>query len=165
MLISVFSKFLCSAHDISASHTCTGKLQAHWCVLIEERFWNCFVVSSLTEPWQHEHTFTAEVIIVMGRLLYSTGPPPSSVLFFCRTHFWCCHTTESPSLWDPLYHPPSRYLLSSCMGCPSKKGEILLCCSCRKWPLKWHAPQCWMCVLYSPALSELTAKYLTDWVL
>lgn len=61
----------------------------------------------------------------------------------------------------PFVPPTSQGPPSSCMGCPSRKGEILLCCSCRKWSLKWHVPHWWTCVLYSPVVSELMAEYLT----
>lgn len=78
---------------------------------------------SLREPRQHEWIFTTEAVTVMGGLSYPTGPPPSSVLFFSRTLFWHCHITESPPLWDPLYHPWVRVPRAAVWGAQAGKEK------------------------------------------
>lgn len=121
-------------------------------------FWSkrdCGIVSwchhpvSLREPRQHEEIFTTEVINGMGGFPYSTGPPPSSVLFFCRRNFWCCHATESPPLWDPLYHSWVRVPWTAVWGARAAKQK----CSCAAaaendlWGRTCPSGECVFCIL------------------
>lgn len=72
-----------------------------------------------------------------GTLMLSRYPAfPCAFLLqylFLALRYHLFSTSLGPQVPRAICEP-----LSSYMGCPSRKIEILLCYSCRKWSLRWH---------------------------
>lgn len=90
---------------------------------------------NLREPWQHEQIFPTELNCDGGTLLPSWSAAFSHAFLlqylFPVLQYHLLSTSLGPQVAYAICDP-----LSSYMGCPSRKVEVLLCYSCRRWSLR-----------------------------